>query len=207
MKNKQYSPVCIENSRLFGLYSGFDFLRLQDGTFIELGFGVRFDNGFPNDFEFALECSEFVQDHFEAIRKGQKSFRVGKRQILLTIVAPEISEANFDCGEISYYYNGLFNCKMTKLRFDSSREYQRFIDSEITDWIIENHELCTSQACNDTEAFVLKNDIPICDLETESNITFECEGCKHNLPVSYSIQSENFCFLCDPKISTEELLK
>jgi len=36
---------------------------------------------------------------------------------------------------------------------------------------------------------------------------FKCEGCKHTLPSEYSIRTENYCYLCDPNVTVDELLK
>lgn len=205
----KHEPISFDNARIFGIDTNYPFLRLQDGTFIELSFGVRFETDFPKDYSFALECAEFIQDHYEAIRKGQKLFKVGSRLLNLRIFAPVIEEANFDCGEIRYYYNGIFNCKMTQLRFYSNIAYNRFVGSEIEDWILDNHELCTSQACNNTEAFVLRNDISICEIESCENQDelFTCEKCNHTLSVSYSLKDPRCCLLCDESIPTSELLK
>jgi hypothetical protein len=41
------------------------------------------------------------------------------------------------------------------------------------------------------------------DINTEP---FICEGCGHELDRSYSLRSANYCLLCDPAISVQELL-
>jgi 16S rRNA G966 N2-methylase RsmD len=35
---------------------------------------------------------------------------------------------------------------------------------------------------------------------------FICEACNHELPISYSIKTKNYCYMCDPNITMEELL-
>lgn len=36
--------------------------------------------------------------------------------------------------------------------------------------------------------------------------TFKCEGCKHILPKDYVIKTPNFCYMCDPHLTIEEIL-
>lgn len=40
-------------------------------------------------------------------------------------------------------------------------------------------------------------------METE---TFTCQGCLHELPLSYSLRTEGYCYYCDPNISLLELI-
>lgn len=42
-------------------------------------------------------------------------------------------------------------------------------------------------------------------METEEK-EFTCKACKHELPVSYSLRTEGYCYLCDPNITVAELL-
>jgi hypothetical protein len=35
---------------------------------------------------------------------------------------------------------------------------------------------------------------------------FVCSACNHELPISYSIKTENYCYMCDPNVTIEELL-
>ncbi len=36
---------------------------------------------------------------------------------------------------------------------------------------------------------------------------FTCKVCECEVPADYSLRTANFCYLCDPNISFEELLK
>ncbi len=36
--------------------------------------------------------------------------------------------------------------------------------------------------------------------------TFICEGCNYELPTDFSMRTPEFCYLCDPNITVEELL-
>jgi hypothetical protein len=42
-------------------------------------------------------------------------------------------------------------------------------------------------------------------LANKENI-FICKGCGHELPEDYSMRTEGYCYMCDPNITTEELL-
>lgn len=42
--------------------------------------------------------------------------------------------------------------------------------------------------------------------QTESELTFTCQACKHELPLDFSMRTEGFCYLCDPNITVDELL-
>lgn len=37
--------------------------------------------------------------------------------------------------------------------------------------------------------------------------TFNCKRCGHNLPKEYQIKTDGYCYLCDPNITVNELLK
>jgi hypothetical protein len=37
--------------------------------------------------------------------------------------------------------------------------------------------------------------------------TFICKGCGHDLPNDFSIRTEDYCYMCDPNVTVEELLK
>lgn len=37
--------------------------------------------------------------------------------------------------------------------------------------------------------------------------TFNCKGCGHNLPKDYQIKTDGYCYLCDPNVTVDELLK
>jgi len=39
----------------------------------------------------------------------------------------------------------------------------------------------------------------------EKHETFVCKGCAHELQKSYSLRTPEYCFLCDPAISLQEL--
>jgi hypothetical protein len=36
--------------------------------------------------------------------------------------------------------------------------------------------------------------------------TFTCKGCGHDLPTEFSLKTKDFCYLCDPDISIDELI-
>jgi transcription elongation factor Elf1 len=36
--------------------------------------------------------------------------------------------------------------------------------------------------------------------------TFTCKGCGHEVPLEYSLKTKDYCYLCDPKISIDELI-
>lgn len=40
----------------------------------------------------------------------------------------------------------------------------------------------------------------------EKNL-FKCIGCNHTLPIIFQMKTENYCYLCDPNITLDELLK
>lgn len=198
----KHEPINFDNARIFGIDTNYPFLRLQDGTFIELAFGVRYETDFPKDFELSAECSEFILDHFEGIRKGLTKFKVDQTSEL-RIIKPEIeSRYGYDCGEIQYTYNGIeFVCK--------SREFVP--EKHLIDWIEQNHEPQYSEICRDgIEWFIRKKDITISEIESpqdELDELFTCEKCNHTLSVSYSLKDPRYCFLCDESIPTSELLK
>jgi len=154
----KHEPINFDNARIFGIDSNYPFLRLQDGTFVELAFGVRFETDFPKDFELAQQCAEFIKDHFEGIRKGLTKFKVDQNSEL-RIITPEIeSQYGYDCGEIQYTYNEIeFVVK--------SREFVS--KKHLIDWIEQNHELQYSEICRDgLETFIKKNDVVISEIET-----------------------------------------
>lgn len=37
--------------------------------------------------------------------------------------------------------------------------------------------------------------------------TFICKGCGHDLPNDFSIRTEDYCYMCDPNVTVDELLK
>ncbi len=40
-----------------------------------------------------------------------------------------------------------------------------------------------------------------------SQESFKCKGCKHELPLDYSMKNPEYCYLCDPEVTVDELLK
>ncbi len=36
---------------------------------------------------------------------------------------------------------------------------------------------------------------------------FTCQGCGHELPITFVERTPQFCYLCDPNITVEELLQ
>ena len=38
-------------------------------------------------------------------------------------------------------------------------------------------------------------------------LTFKCKSCGNELPVNFQMRTEGYCYLCDPKVTVEELLK
>lgn len=36
--------------------------------------------------------------------------------------------------------------------------------------------------------------------------SFTCKGCGHNLPMEFNVRTENYCYLCDPKVTLNECL-
>lgn len=37
-------------------------------------------------------------------------------------------------------------------------------------------------------------------------LTFKCKGCGHELPGNFQMRTEGYCYLCDPKVTVDELL-
>ena len=37
--------------------------------------------------------------------------------------------------------------------------------------------------------------------------SFNCKGCGHDLPLDYSVKTDDYCYLCDPAITLEECLQ
>ena len=37
--------------------------------------------------------------------------------------------------------------------------------------------------------------------------SFKCKGCEHELPFNYSMKNPEYCYLCDPEVTIDELLK
>ena len=35
---------------------------------------------------------------------------------------------------------------------------------------------------------------------------FKCNGCSHDVPSYFSIKTANYCYLCDPAVTVQELL-
>jgi hypothetical protein len=36
--------------------------------------------------------------------------------------------------------------------------------------------------------------------------TFKCKGCGHKLPPEFCMRTKNYCYLCDPNVTLDELL-
>ena len=37
--------------------------------------------------------------------------------------------------------------------------------------------------------------------------SFVCKNCNHELPKTFSVKTDQYCYLCDPKVTLEECLQ
>ena len=37
--------------------------------------------------------------------------------------------------------------------------------------------------------------------------SFVCKKCNHELPKTFSVKTDQYCYLCDPKVTLEECLQ
>lgn len=42
---------------------------------------------------------------------------------------------------------------------------------------------------------------------TDGSSSFVCQGCKCEVPNDFSVKTDGYCYLCDPKVTLEECLQ
>ena len=48
---------------------------------------------------------------------------------------------------------------------------------------------------------------PSCKTDVVGSASFVCKNCNHELPKTFSVKTDQYCYLCDPKVTLEECLQ
>ena len=46
-----------------------------------------------------------------------------------------------------------------------------------------------------------------CETNVVGSASFVCKNCNHELPKTFSVKTDQYCYLCDPKVTLEECLQ
>ena len=48
---------------------------------------------------------------------------------------------------------------------------------------------------------------PLQQYSVVGSASFVCKNCNHELPKTFSVKTDQYCYLCDPKVTLEECLQ